>query len=862
VRFCCSAFPWPHIHPTRSPFIRVLSRWRRVGDAFLRAEIEKHGHDGVCFYCGGDGKTFSIGEMADRTEVAFDQHFYRTPDEPSGMEYAMMKEGDYVWERKGDSVADVIQDFAQVETRPAEDIQSALEQRHFDMELAKMGEEQAFAEDTRYAKGDVDDAESYAGWRQFERRLKTEARYFSRTAEWKIDFIFEGITEHTAQGGRQVVVEAGPGMQIAALYRARAFQSDEKLEEALKRPEKEVGPPPFRVASAGRMNAHGISVFYGATDPMIALAEVWPPVGSRVIVGRFELTRPVRLLDVEALRSLNVEGSIFDKDYIQRIKRAKFLEWLSHRITRPVMPDDEPFDYLATQAVADFLATNANPLLDGILYPSVQGSLGKQNVVLFHKAARVQPLDIPKGAEISASLYDSTEDGWEINYRVSEEVPFEKPSTIRGADDLIDMFPRSAESLISYALEDHDERPPTLRLDASSLEVHQVSGIVFQTDAHSVHRHRFEKRESKVKFQRSRSLSVGGFCRTLKTDVSGKVFRRDFPTVSYRNCWLESVRWDLTEARKGSSYAKHCNLLIAFAVHAISSTFLGSYDKSEFANRVEIAGDYSEAFDYANTEPDLAAVTRQRVTAEKFRQLESRAASPIERERLGYFAGFVTFMVPYCDAYETAHKLDAILKHAVELRAAGKADAARAEVTQRGVPLWLAMAPLVRRAMIEYQAVIATRNDLGKLSSMQNKFVRIALERLRLSVKEFVNELPAEVNHAYAAAVSPEAANSPRVFVPTRPSLLRAGDSLRIFIIAPGLERIAEVRLLTRRQNTEEWQTQPAAHAGCSVYTAQLGPFQEDNGAIEYYATAADDSEIFRDPPQAPSNVYTLNVLV
>jgi len=49
-------------------------------------------------------------------------------------------------------------------------------------------------------------------------------------------------------------------------------------------------------------------------------------------------------------------------------------------------------------------------------------------------------------------------------------------------------------------------------------------------------------------------------------NVSVKVFRGDFPTVSYQNCWLDSVRWDLTEARKGSSYAKHCILLIAFAV--------------------------------------------------------------------------------------------------------------------------------------------------------------------------------------------------------------------------------------------------------------------------------------------------------
>jgi RES domain-containing protein len=94
----------------------------------------------------------------------------------------------------------------------------------------------------------------------------------------------------------------------------------------------------------------------------------------------------------------------------------------------PVMPDDEPFDYLATQAIADFLATETNPALDGLLYPSVQGSQGKLNVVLFHNAARVQELDLPKGAEIYAHLSHDTEDGPEIDYWVFEEVPPEVPS--------------------------------------------------------------------------------------------------------------------------------------------------------------------------------------------------------------------------------------------------------------------------------------------------------------------------------------------------------------------------------------------------------------------------------------------------
>jgi hypothetical protein len=117
------------------------------------------------------------------------------------------------------------------------------------------------------------------------------------------------------------------------------------------------------------------------------------------------------------------------------------------------------------------------------------------------------------------------------------------------------------------------------------------------------------------------------------------------------------------------------------------------------------------------------------------------------------------------------------------------------------------------------------------------------------------------MEEAYAAAVSPEAANRPRVFIPTRPSLLKSGESLRVFIIAPGQEEVAEVKLVTRCQSMQAWQTASATHAGRSVYTAQLGPFQTDDGAIEYYATAAHNSQLLCDPPQAPLNVYMLNIM-
>ena len=41
-------------------------------------------------------------------------------------------------------------------------------------------------------------------------------------------------------------------------------------------------------------------------------------------------------------------------------------------MTITVIPDDEVFDYLSTQAIADYLASQTGINYDGIIYPSVQ----------------------------------------------------------------------------------------------------------------------------------------------------------------------------------------------------------------------------------------------------------------------------------------------------------------------------------------------------------------------------------------------------------------------------------------------------------------------------------------------------------
>lgn len=336
--------------------------------------------------------------------------------------------------------------------------------------------------------------------------------------------LFNDVDGQMTRGGDPVIVLAGPDQEIKAFVRARAFHHAEELDEALLRPDVHLGPPPAAKARAGRMNAHGISVFYGAFDKDVALAEVRPPVGSKAVVGEFALTREVRLLDVTALQSMYVEGSVFDPAYVDRLALAKFMGRLSDRITMPVMPDDEPTEYLITQMIADYLARRPMPGLDGILFMSVQrpvneradGPLGREqpregqpegavpardlrNVVLFYHASRVKELEVPEGTDLSVHQFQSTEDGPEPDYTVWEEVPpAPEPTAAQaagGADD-VGLGDWAGLRPHEFAYDPNaDEREPYLSVAKDSLVVRHVKGVSFSTEDFEVRRHRMEKRD-------------------------------------------------------------------------------------------------------------------------------------------------------------------------------------------------------------------------------------------------------------------------------------------------------------------------------------------------------------------------------
>ncbi|MBS1871981.1 MAG: hypothetical protein JSU00_02115 [Acidobacteria bacterium] len=275
----------------------------------------------------------------------------------------------------------------------------------------------------------------------------------------------------------------------------------------------------------------------------------------------------------------------------------------------------------------------------------------------------------------------------------------------------------------------------------------------------------------------------------------------------------------------------------------------------------EFSGDYNEAFTFWNDyEPDPAIVVSQQQVAVALRDLANAAASPTEKERLEYLTRHVEFLVPYAAAWTGAHRLHAILGKAAELKKGGKAAEARSLVAAEGVPLWTGLAPEVRRAVLDFQSIVATRNDLGTLASIQNKLVRLALVRLRLSLQEFLVDLPPETESLYTKLIKPDPNAPVRLFLPTRPSMLSKGEKVRITIVVTGSQTVGAVELHTRAAGARRWITTPAKLVGRRTYQATLGPFAPIAPLVEYYVSASTGAALLTAPPAGGGQPYVITM--
>lgn len=455
-----------------------------VGDPHLKAEIRQHGQAGVCLECGAKRPAYALGTLGDRIDEALFAHYVVDESE------------------QGPGYESLIQQQAGLSQKAAEAVRNHMSATR-GFAAAKDGETNLWA-DACFEEAPLDREGYRRRWAAFRSSIREEGRFYNRTAEAILDDIFQDVLDARTWRGQPAVTTIEPSTSRDPLIRGRVAKSDVELKAILGDPAAQLGPPPSHLAAAGRMNAAGVSVFYCSYDQTICCQECRPPAGSHMVYGYFDLVRPVRVLNLSLLASMTVpEQSIFAPGSGARIERAGFLRQLDWEISQPVMPGDEGFGYLHTQAVADYLAHRLG--LDGVLYRSTQSGAGRaerdpaQNLVLFHHASRVEPLDL-RNWEVDVDLggwdedQQDGDDGISIS-AIEKSVP-DAPKT--PPNPLIDWF--EAEQP-----EPEDKRPVSLRIRRDRIDVERISAATYDRDPRCV-THRItslaDRAESEARYAR------------------------------------------------------------------------------------------------------------------------------------------------------------------------------------------------------------------------------------------------------------------------------------------------------------------------------------------------------------------------
>lgn len=435
-----------------------------VGDPFLASEASE-GDVETCFHCGKVAPGLTLAALSERIHPVFEGWF------------------EQVREDHGSPAAEWVAQIAQVDDDVAERIVEQLSDDHGYMAVRDGGDD-PYGTDASYAETGVPRHIQLARWQRFKDSLLGEARYFNKAVEAWLDDVFSSINESATWRGEPAIRTIKPGAH-GSFYRARWVQGESQLADMLADPPARLGPPPGGTARAGRMNAAGISVFYGARDLETCIAEIRPPVGAHVVHGRFELVRPVRLLDLDVAETIVDDASYFDLEHDRKAERAAIVRAIAKQVAWPVFPTDELLGYLPTQVVAEYLAERSDPKIDGILYRSTQTGSEGCNVVLFNRASRVQPLDLTihqVDVDLGWIGEDDYDDMISLRIKPKSKPPEPSPPT-PGSFSIAELFERAWEDLGPVP---YDPREVTLRLDFDSIGVQRITAAKFRGNSRSV----------------------------------------------------------------------------------------------------------------------------------------------------------------------------------------------------------------------------------------------------------------------------------------------------------------------------------------------------------------------------------------
>lgn len=470
-----------------------------IGEDYLKKWITKSGEVTRCDYCDSDVKpTVEIEDLAEQVHSVLEKHFYMTSPEPEGIDLLAAKEG--YWEQPGEPVTYVIMNLVNSSEEIAEAIVEYLSSQYDPCGKDALIDPSPYASDSQYEERPIDTYEFQESWSTFRKEMLANSRFFNQAARGMLEYLFRGIEQLTTRDGQPVVrvLRASD-----CIYRARVAKTDDELTKILSGAPQSLGAPPGIHASAGRMNAEGISVFYGATDAETCIAEIRAPVGSMVVIGQFHPVRDLRVLDLTLLGKVFLQGSFFDSEHTESMSRVHFLKRVVDELSQPVLPGAEAREYLPTQVVAEYLGTHVDMKLDGVVFASSQttrldnheqsadeDSYGK-NVVLFSRACILEPYELPHGSEIGVQRYHGDPDDPEQRIVIWESVQNECEQ--KGRRDL----ESHSVDLLRPAEPYENQGEACIRLNMESVEVRQIEGVSYRTSPFHVARYRTKNEKSR-----------------------------------------------------------------------------------------------------------------------------------------------------------------------------------------------------------------------------------------------------------------------------------------------------------------------------------------------------------------------------
>lgn len=226
-------------------------------------------------------------------------------------------------------------------------------------------------------------------WEKFVKEIHHGRRFFNKKTQEFLDSLLATID----QGGK-LHSDVVDGVDCdTSLFRARIASGKDQIEKVNAEPAAQLGPVPEKLASNQRMTPAGISAMYCSLDRNTCLCELRTIVGDTAISGEFRPIKPLKLLNLSALASVDFTvGDFLSEGWRKHAHASEFFKEMVYKLSRPLGRQDE-LGYLSTQVFFEYLRVKYHKEVDGVKFSSVQTDSVGINIALFPESSHVGPRD-------------------------------------------------------------------------------------------------------------------------------------------------------------------------------------------------------------------------------------------------------------------------------------------------------------------------------------------------------------------------------------------------------------------------------------------------------------------------------------